>query len=65
MFEGWECGGYIGFLSSFVLWEIMIVILLEVVFDEVGLDIYVLFVGGIYDNCFVKMVSVMVVFLVV
>lgn len=59
VFEGRECGGHIGPLSSFVLWETMIATLLEVVPDEAGSDIHVLFAGGIHDNCSAKMVSVM------
>lgn len=59
VFEGRECGGHIGPLSSFVLWETMISTLLQAVPDEAGSDIHVLFAGGIHDNCSAAMVSAM------
>ena len=59
VFEGRECGGHIGPLSSFVLWETMIATLLQAVPDEAGSDIHVLFAGGIHDNCSAAMVSAM------
>ena len=51
IFEGSECGGHVGPLSSFVLWSTMIDRLLSELkageFAEE--DIYVLFAGGIHD----------------
>jgi acyl transferase domain-containing protein/NAD(P)H-dependent flavin oxidoreductase YrpB (nitropropane dioxygenase family)/NAD(P)-dependent dehydrogenase (short-subunit alcohol dehydrogenase family) len=49
VFEGRECGGHIGPLHSFTLWESMIKALLETVRPEVCKDIYILFAGGIHD----------------
>ncbi|MGJ8669686.1 MAG: SDR family NAD(P)-dependent oxidoreductase [Oceanococcus sp.] len=50
VFEGRECGGHIGPLASFPLWEQMIEILLsEVPADQAG-DVHVLFAGGISDE---------------
>lgn len=52
IFEGRECGGHIGPLSSFTLWSTMIDRLVQVV-DEQGIpaaDIQCLFAGGIHDE---------------
>ncbi|MGA8242313.1 MAG: beta-ketoacyl synthase N-terminal-like domain-containing protein, partial [Desulfobacterales bacterium] len=51
IFEGRECGGHVGPLSSFVLWSTMVDRLLsELEAGEIaGEDIYVLFAGGIHD----------------
>ena len=51
IFEGRECGGHIGPLSSFVLWSTMVDrLLFELSKGEfTGRDIYVLFAGGIHD----------------
>lgn len=49
VFEGRECGGHIGPLASFALWEQMIEVLLaDVKAGEEG-QIHVLFAGGIHD----------------
>jgi acyl transferase domain-containing protein/NAD(P)H-dependent flavin oxidoreductase YrpB (nitropropane dioxygenase family)/NADP-dependent 3-hydroxy acid dehydrogenase YdfG len=50
VFEGRECGGHIGPLTSFVLWESMV----DTLLSEVGAaayaqDIHILFAGGIHD----------------
>lgn len=60
IFEGRECGGHVGPLSSFVLWSSMIDRLLE----EIALgvpaeEIQVLFAGGIHDARSSAMVQAM------
>lgn len=51
VFEGRECGGHIGPLSSFVLWNSMVDQLLSSAHDEhVAREIQVLFAGGIHDR---------------
>ena len=49
IFEGRECGGHVGPLSSFCLWESMIEKLLEVP-EKAAPEIHVLFAGGIHDG---------------
>jgi acyl transferase domain-containing protein/NAD(P)H-dependent flavin oxidoreductase YrpB (nitropropane dioxygenase family)/NAD(P)-dependent dehydrogenase (short-subunit alcohol dehydrogenase family) len=51
IFEGRECGGHIGPLSSFVLWSSMVNKLLEELAagNAVGEEIQILFAGGIHD----------------
>ncbi|WP_029349950.1 type I polyketide synthase [Bosea sp. 117] len=50
VFEGRECGGHVGPLSSLVLWDVMVSTLLAHVRDpEVASRIHVLFAGGIHD----------------
>jgi NAD(P)H-dependent flavin oxidoreductase YrpB (nitropropane dioxygenase family) len=50
VFEGRECGGHVGPLSSLVLWEVMVATLLQVPPDSVrDSEIQVLFAGGIHD----------------
>ncbi|QIB35179.1 type I polyketide synthase [Ancylobacter pratisalsi] len=50
VFEGRECGGHVGPLSSFVLWDVMVQTLLDIVRDpEQAARIHVLFAGGIHD----------------
>ncbi len=56
VFEGRECGGHVGPLSSFCLWESMISKLLEEP-DKVASDIHVLFAGGIHDGRTAAMIS--------
>ncbi len=60
VFEGRECGGHIGPLSSLVLWESMIQTLLDRVSDP-GLagEIHILFAGGIHDARSAAAVSAM------
>src|SRR3546814_9487669 len=49
VFEGRECGGHIGPLASFTLWEEMIDVLLEHVKPGEEKDIHVLFAGGVHE----------------
>ncbi|MES9990551.1 MAG: SDR family NAD(P)-dependent oxidoreductase [Candidatus Thiodiazotropha sp.] len=51
IFEGGECGGHIGPLSSFVLWSAMVDQLLHEIETgkAPGEDIQILFAGGIHD----------------
>jgi acyl transferase domain-containing protein/NAD(P)H-dependent flavin oxidoreductase YrpB (nitropropane dioxygenase family)/NAD(P)-dependent dehydrogenase (short-subunit alcohol dehydrogenase family) len=56
VFEGRECGGHVGPLSSFVLWEKQINRLLQ---EEDLTTISVFFAGGIHDALSSSMVSVM------
>ncbi len=49
VFEGRECGGHIGPIASFPLWEQMIEVLLNDVSDEQAQDVHVFFAGGIND----------------
>ncbi|WP_421793934.1 SDR family NAD(P)-dependent oxidoreductase [Hydrocarboniphaga effusa] len=49
VFEGRECGGHIGPIASFPLWEQMIEVLLENVKPGSEADIHLLFAGGISD----------------
>lgn len=49
VFEGRECGGHVGPLSSFVLWESVVHTLLTEVPDGTADDLHVLFAGGIHD----------------
>ena len=60
IFEGRECGGHVGPLSSFVLWESVLEILLE--FQRNGTSketIDIVFAGGIHDGRSAAMVSAM------
>lgn len=58
VFEGRECGGHIGPLASFVLWEQMVETLLtEIKSDEVAKQLHVLFAGGIHDAVSASMVA--------
>ncbi len=60
VFEGRECGGHVGPLSSFVLWEQMINVLLHAVPNGAESDMHVLFAGGIHDARSAAMVSAMI-----
>lgn len=62
IFEGRECGGHIGPLSSFVLWSAMVDRLTaELAKNTVpGNDIELLFAGGIHDAASSAMVQVLV-----
>ncbi len=56
VFEGRECGGHVGPLSSFVLWEKQINRLL----DEQSLkDITIYFAGGVHDSYSAAFISIM------
>ena len=60
VFEGRECGGHIGPLSSFVLWESMIETLLSANLPANLLsEINILFAGGIHDRVSAAMVATM------
>ena len=49
VFEGRECGGHIGPLASFALWEQMVEVLLAEVRPDQASEFHVLFAGGIHD----------------
>ena len=57
IFEGRECGGHIGPLSSFVLWESVIETLLQQVPANQSADIHVCFAGGIHDAVSAAMIA--------
>jgi acyl transferase domain-containing protein len=60
IFEGRECGGHVGPLSSFVLWSSMIDRLLEeIALGVPAAEIQVLFAGGIHDARSSAMVQTM------
>ncbi len=58
IFEGFECGGHVGPLSSFVLWESMIQVLL-IQGAKQAAEIHVIFAGGVHSACSAAMVSAM------
>ena len=62
IFEGRECGGHIGPLSSFVLWSMMVDRLVaELATAKLpGHDIALLFAGGVHDATSSAMVQVLV-----
>ncbi|MDY6863148.1 MAG: beta-ketoacyl synthase N-terminal-like domain-containing protein, partial [Thermodesulfobacteriota bacterium] len=58
IFEGRECGGHVGPLSSFILWETAIEVLLEHISKENDTESYkILFAGGIHDALSASMVG--------
>ena len=57
VFEGRECGGHIGPIASFPLWEQMIAALLEAVSEKDAHEVHVLFAGGISDDVSGAMLS--------
>jgi acyl transferase domain-containing protein/NAD(P)H-dependent flavin oxidoreductase YrpB (nitropropane dioxygenase family)/NAD(P)-dependent dehydrogenase (short-subunit alcohol dehydrogenase family) len=57
VFEGRECGGHVGPLSSFTLWEGAIDILLREVPVGTESDIHILFAGGIHDALSATMIG--------
>ena len=59
VFEGRECGGHIGPIASFPLWEQMIDVLLQHSKPAEAADIHVLFAGGIHDALSSAMVAAM------
>ncbi|NWG70392.1 MAG: SDR family NAD(P)-dependent oxidoreductase [Parvularculaceae bacterium] len=60
IFEGRECGGHIGPLSSFVLWHVMTEALLAAKFSaEEASERKILFAGGIHDAVSAAMAAVM------
>ena len=58
VFEGRECGGHVGPIGSFTLWESAIKILLELPKGEAE-HIHVLFAGGIYNDMSASMIAAM------
>ena len=59
VFEGRECGGHVGPLASYALWEQMIEVLLSEVTPAQAKDVHVLFAGGIHDGLSAAMVAAM------
>ncbi|UFP92768.1 SDR family NAD(P)-dependent oxidoreductase [Gloeobacter morelensis MG652769] len=57
VFEGRECGGHVGPLSSFLLWESMVQMLLAEVSPDKAGRMHILFAGGIHDAASAAMVS--------
>ena len=49
VFEGSECGGHVGPLTSLPLWEQAVQTLLEIVGPGTAHDLHVVFAGGIHD----------------
>jgi acyl transferase domain-containing protein/NAD(P)H-dependent flavin oxidoreductase YrpB (nitropropane dioxygenase family)/NAD(P)-dependent dehydrogenase (short-subunit alcohol dehydrogenase family) len=62
IFEGRECGGHVGPLGSFLLWESAILALVSS--DEVCSEVEAIFAGGIHDALSAAMLAVMIVPLV-
>jgi len=62
IFEGRECGGHIGPLSSFTLWSTMIDRLLTVLDEQniKGEEVQCLFAGGIHDEFSSALLQVMI-----
>jgi acyl transferase domain-containing protein/NAD(P)H-dependent flavin oxidoreductase YrpB (nitropropane dioxygenase family)/NADP-dependent 3-hydroxy acid dehydrogenase YdfG len=58
VFEGRECGGHVGPRSSFVLWNLMIDVLLDLPAADLA-DCHVLFAGGVHDALSASMVAAM------
>ena len=50
IFEGRECGGHVGPISSLVLWERMIDVTLREIDEKYYSEISMLFAGGIHDE---------------
>lgn len=63
IFEGGECGGHTGPLSSFILWESAVETLTGADIPDPG-NVQILFAGGIHDELSAAMVSVLAVPLV-
>lgn len=60
VFEGRECGGHVGPLGSFPLWEQMVEVLLDEVPAGEESKIHLLFAGGIHDALSGAMLAAMV-----
>lgn len=58
VFEGRECGGHVGPIGSFTLWESAINLLLKLPKTEAE-QVHVLFAGGIYNSISASMLSAM------
>ncbi|MEC4982591.1 MAG: SDR family NAD(P)-dependent oxidoreductase [Oscillatoria sp. PMC 1068.18] len=59
VFEGRECGGHVGPLSSWILWSGAIQTLLEEVPAGAEEEIHVFFAGGIHDRLSAAMIAAM------
>ena len=59
VFEGRECGGHVGPLTSFMLWESTIQTLIDRVPAGSKQDVHILFAGGIHDARSAAMISAM------
>ncbi|WP_051023857.1 type I polyketide synthase [Thiorhodovibrio frisius] len=57
VFEGRECGGHVGPLGSFALWDGVVSTLLECVSDALAPEMHLLFAGGIHDRRSAAMVE--------
>ncbi len=57
IFEGRECGGHVGPRSSFVLWDSMCDVLLDVLKPAEAAKCSILFAGGIHDRRSAAMVA--------
>ncbi|MFX1468949.1 MAG: SDR family NAD(P)-dependent oxidoreductase [Promethearchaeota archaeon] len=57
--EGSECGGHIGILSSFILWE-LILEYLDMHNEEINKKINIIFAGGIINEISTAMLAVMI-----
>ncbi|MEZ4714979.1 MAG: beta-ketoacyl synthase N-terminal-like domain-containing protein [Caldilineaceae bacterium] len=57
IFEGRECGGHIGPLTSFALWDSMVSTLLAHVQEDDAPAVHVVFAGGIHDERSAAMVA--------
>lgn len=55
--EGSECGGHVGPLPSFALWQAAVSVLLELVEPDAEEPVDVVFAGGIHDGLSAAMVS--------
>jgi acyl transferase domain-containing protein/NAD(P)H-dependent flavin oxidoreductase YrpB (nitropropane dioxygenase family)/NAD(P)-dependent dehydrogenase (short-subunit alcohol dehydrogenase family) len=59
IFEGRECGGHVGPLSSFALWQMVIDLLLDETPRGEEAQIHLLFAGGIHDALSTTMLAVL------
>ncbi|MEM6415808.1 MAG: SDR family NAD(P)-dependent oxidoreductase [Pseudomonadota bacterium] len=57
IFEGRECGGHVGPLGSFVLWEAQIRVLLEKITPSNAEEFHIVFAGGISDAASAALVA--------
>ncbi|PXV70247.1 type I polyketide synthase, partial [Sinimarinibacterium flocculans] len=60
VFEGRECGGHVGPIASFPLWEQMIELLLTQVPPGEDKKVHLLFAGGLHDAASAAMLAAMV-----
>src|SRR5690606_7690839 len=57
VFEGGECGGHIGPLHSFALWDYAVETLAEAAGDPAVTGVEALFAGGVHDDLSAAMVA--------